>query len=143
AYGLDFEAIGESAMENDSLIDPEDFEFEKTGKTKTIAGYLCEEYMAETEEYSGSYWITQESVEGIGSFWGKNSSFLTKKMKSSNKDYFNKLPQGDILEITNQSKKDKSTMNMTMTNIDSSVSNTFVMADYPNMMMKGETSAKK
>src|SRR5690606_7186488 len=134
AYGLDFEAIGESAMENDTLINQEEIEFNKTGQTKTIAGHLCEEYTAETEEYTGSYWITQESVEGIGYFWGKNSQFLTKKMKSSNKDYFNKIPHGDILEITDQSKKDKSTLNITMTIIDSSVSNNFVMADYPNMM---------
>jgi len=141
SFGLDYQAIGETAMENDTLIHSEDFEFKKTGKTKTIAGHLCEEYYAETEEYTGSYWVTQQPVAGIGSFWGKNSPFLTKKMKSSNKNYFDKLPPGDILEINSKSKSDKSTMNMTMTNIDNSVSNSFVMADYPNMMA-GQTADK-
>src|SRR5690554_2201711 len=110
SFGLDYQALGETAMENDTLIHSEDFEFKKTGKSKTIAGHLCEEYYAETEEYTGSYWVTQQPVAGIGSFWGKNSPFLTKKMKSSNKNYFDKLPPGDILEITSNSKSDKSSM---------------------------------
>lgn len=137
AFGLDY-AIDEKILENDSLK-AEDIQFEKTGRTKTIAGYVCEEYKAESEEYVASYWATKESVTGFGSFWGKNSPFLTKKMKNSRKDYFEKLPEGDILEINSQSKKDKSTFDMTVKSLDTSTSTDFVMADYPNMM-KGETA---
>lgn len=34
--------------------------FKKTGKSKTIAGYKCEEYYFEDEEVMASYWITTE-----------------------------------------------------------------------------------
>ena len=141
AYGLDFGAIGESVVENDTVTSGEDFNFKKTGKSKTIAGYTCDEYTTASEEYTGSFWVTQESVGGFGSFWGKNNPFLSKKLKNADNHYFQNLPQGDILEMTSQSKVDKSSFKMTMTEIDHTVSNNFVMADYPNMMA-GQTAEK-
>jgi hypothetical protein len=136
AFGFD-DDVDESILKNDTL-EYENIKFEKTGRTKTIAGHLCEEYKAETDEYEAFYWATEEPL-GIGSFWGKNSPLLTKKMKNANKEYFEMLPEGDILEITSQSKKDKSTWNMTMTSLEASTSTSFVMADYPNMM-EGQTA---
>ncbi len=143
AYGLDFDAIGESAIENDAN-EPndsvEEFEFKKTGNSKTIAGYTCDEYTTETEEHTGSFWVARESVGGIGSFWGKNEAYFNKKLKDTD-NQFSKLPQGDILEITSQSKEDKSSFKMTMTDLDHAVPNKFVMADYPNVMA-GATAEK-
>lgn len=142
AFGLDWEALGETAYATDSLEEQaidQDFAFEKTGRSKTIAGHQCEEYLGETDEYQGSYWITKEPLEGISSFWGKNSPFLSQKMKSKNNGYFENLPEGNILEIHHQSKTDKSTMKMTMVEIDESNSQTFTMADYPGMLQAQET----
>lgn len=132
ALGLNYD-LHESIIENDTLSF-EDVQFEKTGRTKTIAGYPCDEYKAENEEYVAFYWATQDAIGGIGTFWGKNSSFLSKKMKTANKEYFERLPDGDILEITSQNKEDKTTWNMTMTSVDTSKATNFVMADYSNMM---------
>lgn len=139
AFGLDYD-VADHIPESDTLS-YKDIQFEKTGRTKTVAGHLCEEYKAEDEEYVASYWATKEPISGMASFWGKNSSFFTKKMKNTNKEYFDRLPEGDILEINSQSKKDKATWNMTMTNLDTSTSTSFVMADYPNMM-SGQTAEK-
>jgi len=138
---LGFDAdIEERILDSDSL-NLEDIKFEKTGNTKTIAGQLCEEYKAENEEGTASYWVSREPVAAFNSFWGKNSPFFTKRMKNANKEYFDNMPEGDILEITSQSKKDKSTWNMTMTSLDTSAPTSFVMADYPNMMA-GQTADK-
>lgn len=142
AFGLDWQAISDQVAEQDSLqLDAQDIQFTKTGKTKTIAGHLCEEYTGETEEYRGSYWVSKEQIPGMGSFWGKNSPFVSKKMKNKNPDYFNHLPEGNILEFTHQSKSDKSTGQMTMVDIDPSNASTFVMAEYPSMY-EGAQAAK-
>jgi hypothetical protein len=139
ALGFDAD-IEERILDNDTL-NLDDIKFEKTGNTKTIAGHLCEEYKAENEEGMASYWVSREPVKEFTSFWGKNSPFLTKRVKSANKEYFDKLPDGDVLEINSKSKTDKSTWIMTTKSLDTSSNTTFVMADYPNMMA-GTTAGK-
>lgn len=139
AYGLNWQALYEGGEYNDTLqLNEEDFTFEKTGNTKTIAGHLCEEYLGETEEYKGAYWITQEPIQGINTFWSKNSNFLNQRMKNKKGGYFDSMPDGNILEINHQSKTDQSSMHMVMVNIDESNATSFVMADYPNMMEAAE-----
>ena len=141
SMSLGFDADLEERILDADTLDLDDIEFKKTGNTKTIAGHLCEEYKAENEEGMATYWVSRQPVEAFNSFWGKNSPFLTKRLKNANKEYFDKLPDGDILEINSESKKDKSTWIMTMKSIDPSSSSTFVMADYPNMMA-GQTAGK-
>lgn len=141
AYGLDWQSIYDETDLKDSMaVQEEDLNFEKSGNTKTIAGHLCEEYISETVDYKGAYWITQEPIDGINSFWSKNSPFLNQKMKNKNEGYFDLMPEGNILEIDHQSKTDKTTMHMLMLNIDESDSHTFVMAEYPNIMAGAEAS---
>lgn len=143
AYGLDWQSLSEGVYASDSLeVDDQEFNFKKSGNTKNISGHLCEEYIGETEEYSGAYWITKEPIKGINSLWGKSSPFLSKKMQTKNEGYFDKLPEGNILEINHQSKTDKTTMKMSMVNIDESQSRNFVMAEYPNML-KGENTTSQ
>jgi hypothetical protein len=145
AYGLNWQGLYEIGEQNDTLqhndtleLNEEDFTFQKTGNTKTIAGHLCEEYLGETEEYKGAYWITQEPIEGINTFWSKNSTFLNQKMKNQDGGYFDSMPDGNILEINHQSKTDQSSMQMVMVNIDENNAISFEMADYPNMMQTAE-----
>ena len=139
AYGLNWQELYDKGEYTDTLLlNEKDFTFEKTGNTKKIAGHLCEEYLGETDEYKGAYWITQEPIEGMGTFWSKNSNFLNQRMKNKEGSYFDSMPEGNILEINHQSKTDQSTMKMVMVNIDESNSTSFVMADYPNMMQTAE-----
>lgn len=141
SMSLGFDADIEERILDADTLDLDDIRFEKTGNTKTIAGHLCEEYQAENEDGMASYWVSREPIAAFNSFWGKNSPFLTKRLKNANKEYFDNLPDGDILEINSKSKKDKSTWVMTMKSLDPSSSSTFVMADYPNMMA-GSTAEK-
>ncbi|HLT07166.1 MAG TPA: DUF4412 domain-containing protein [Cyclobacteriaceae bacterium] len=144
AFGFDATGLEEQVDTHTDNVKTEDFEnikFEKTGNTKTIAGYSCEEYRAENDEWVASYWISKDPIPVFASFWGKNSPYLTKRSKNANKEYFKNLPEGDILAIESQSKKDKTKWSMTTKKIDSSSSTSFVMADYPNMMA-GQTAKK-
>ncbi|WP_162141580.1 DUF4412 domain-containing protein [Lunatimonas lonarensis] len=141
AFGADWqqmmENMAEMADEEDEEIadnNMEDFSFEKTGKTKSILGYSCDEYVAKTEEMEASYWISKDPIEGLQSFWGNNSPFLAQRMKSEGTMGFNTFPAGSIMEMNFVSKTDKSTSTFTMVNIDTKSTHTFVMADYTNAL---------
>ena len=126
AFGFE-DAIGDTFL--DSIPDTQ---LEKTGRTKELLGYTCDEYKLEDEEYTAKYWISQEPIGGITSLWSKNSKFFTKKFKSKNPDYFSKLPEGHIMEMNYKSKEDDSTQNMLVTAINQNEKTSFVMKDYPN-----------
>lgn len=48
--------------ENEDSADEDAPEFKKTGRTKEILGYTCDEYIGEDDEYSTQMWISQEEV---------------------------------------------------------------------------------
>lgn len=41
-------------------VESQEYSMTATGNTKTIEGFLCEEYQIETEEQSGTVWMTKE-----------------------------------------------------------------------------------
>ena len=51
--------------------------FKKTGKTKNIAGYACEEYYFEDEESKISYWMTSELPKELWAKMGSSSVFTS------------------------------------------------------------------
>lgn len=51
-FAEDYEEIDDYSLYNDNL--------KKTGRTKTIAGFKCDEYSFEDEESKGSVWMTNE-----------------------------------------------------------------------------------
>lgn len=139
AFGSDWHSTLDNLAEtgqDDEKNDPYDLEnmtFEKTGKTKTILGYLCDEFTAKNDEMEASYWISREPIEGLQTFWGKNSPFLSERMKAENKMAFNQFPEGSLMEMHFVSTSDKSSSQFKMVNIDANESNTFDMAAYPNV----------
>ncbi|SEJ46405.1 protein of unknown function [Cyclobacterium xiamenense] len=138
AFSIDWGGMME-AVESDPGAESESFDasditFEKTGNTKDILGYTCEEYRVVSEDTEGNYWISQDPIAGLESFWSKNSPFVTKKMKEENQEYFNNLPKGNILEMDFASKEDQSRSQMKMIEIDTNRANHFELADYPNVM---------
>ncbi len=144
AFGLDWQKMMEGAEEMEveeetpETVDWDEFKFEKTGKTKTILGYSCEEYIAKNEEMEAVYWISSNPIEGLQSFWGKNSPFITQRMQAENQEYFNKFPDGSVMEMIFVSQEDKSSTSITMVNIDVDESNTFLMEAYPNVMKQNQ-----
>lgn len=144
AFGLDWqkmmEGVEDMEVEEESSdpVDWDEFKFEKTGKTKTILGYSCEEYIAKNEEMEAVYWISTTPIEGLQAFWGKNSPFITQRMQAENQEYFSKLPEGSVMEMNFVSQEDKSSTSFTMVNIDVNAATTFVMDAYPNVMKQNQ-----
>ena len=74
---------------------------EKTGKSKTIAGLNCEQYLSESKSEEGEYWV----AEGEASAMDGMMKLLVKAIPSlqANKD---KMPDGVTAELISTSKKD-------------------------------------
>ena len=112
-YGIGafFQTLGETYEEEVDLTDsPETYlanpNVKKTGRTKTIAGYKCEEYTYNDEESESEIWITKD-------------------LKMNTQDYFSTLFKtslysqgigwGYMMEVSSHDKQtgDKSTMKVT------------------------------
>lgn len=143
AYRLDaatLESITDKAIDEQEE-DPE-FSFKKTGNTKTIHGYSCEEYQVTSKDGEGFYWMTSASIGGYSSFWGSNSPFLKGKAKDRYAQQFKSMPQGNLIEM-NYINKDGSTLEMKVTEINESAPVLYQMSDYPNMMAAMEEQQKE
>ncbi len=135
AYSMDWNAMMSAAMENDTIQESmESLEITKTGNTKSIMGYTCDEYKTENEDMLAYYWVSQEPIDGYASYWSKNNFMFNQQMKSKYSDYYNKLPDGDVLEITYTDKNSKETTSMKIVDINTSTAHNFTMADYNNIM---------
>lgn len=146
AFAHDYADMGTLLTEEeDDYEDDKDFsdamenvDFKKTGNTKVILGYDCEEYLIETDEYVSNYWVTKEALVGSESFWTQNNPFLTSRVRTENPDLFNNMPKGSMMEAYMVSKIDKGKIEMKVTEIDLNRKTKFDMDDYPSMtaMMK-------
>lgn len=96
-------------------------EVKKTGKTKKIAGYKCEQYTYNTEEEDSEFWISRE-------------------LKTSERDFFSTLFKTSVLTygmgygyVMESNSKDKLTGDvdkMLVTRVDNNTNSTFDLASY-------------
>lgn len=134
AYKLDFDSIQEDSALADSIsLEQGDITVEKTGKTKTILGYSCEEYFIKTEDGEGFYWVTEEPIGGYTSFWSQNSPFANSQTQEKYAKQFKNVPKGNFMEMY-WTATDGSKMDMRVIEIEESNAKTFQLADYPNIM---------
>jgi hypothetical protein len=130
AYKLDFDdVLDDSAVS----VEESNFKIEKTGNTKDILGYTCDEYFVKSEDGQGTYWITEDLINGSSSFWSSNSPFASSKMQEKYADHFANMPKGNFMEMDFTS-TDGSEVMMKVIDIQASQPKTFKMSDYPNMM---------
>lgn len=59
-----------AAKQSSSPSSQPTFEFKKTGRSKTVAGYRCEEYVYTSDESKGEYWISTEAPAALNA-WGQ------------------------------------------------------------------------
>ncbi|MFK7787121.1 MAG: DUF4412 domain-containing protein [Crocinitomicaceae bacterium] len=66
AISMDFmtDKVNEAAgdYQDSAYVEGEDYTIQKTGRTKTIAGYTCEEYIIETDDIHMNTWYTDEII---------------------------------------------------------------------------------
>jgi hypothetical protein len=130
AYKLDFDQVID---DSDILEEDLDYSIKKTGNTKDILGYSCEEYHMKSEDGEGNYWITEELINDSSSFWSGNSPFATSKMQEKYADHFANMPKGNFMEMDFKS-TDGSEVIMKVVDIQASAPQIFLMSEYPNMM---------
>jgi hypothetical protein len=134
AYSYDYASLGDMDLEGNWDGETQAVTFKKTGNTKSIKGYTCEEFQMETEDGTANYWISSTPVQGNTSLWSESNPYWSKNTKYSNPEIFKNMPKGNIFEVDYKSKTDKSSMLMTVVEIDEKASQTFNMKDYPNIM---------
>ncbi|MFN3918185.1 MAG: DUF4412 domain-containing protein [Flavobacteriales bacterium] len=106
-----------------STENEKEVKFRKTGKTKTILGYLCEEYIIEDEESTTEMWMTKDvdlNLAQVMGFMGQNQ----KGKKNSTTTYPKDAPQGFMMETitTNKKNNEKSIMKVIEVNKNKSTS---------------------
>lgn len=125
-YGIKF---FDDAIEDDSEAyeeESEDAEFydpryKKTGRTKTISGYKCEEYAYNTEEEKGSFWVTKEAE------WKANDTFSAIFKAGL---YSHGIYNGMMMESESIDKETGEKNMMQVTELDDAASIRFVPGDY-------------
>lgn len=134
AYKLDLDGMTDMTDEEiDQNIEEKDVVLEKTGNTKDILGYTCEEYHVKSEDGEGYYWTTTEPIDGVNSFWGMNSPFMKKGAQEKYQKHFKDIPNGNFMEMTYTS-TDGSKVDMKVIEIEPDSPKSFTSADYPNVM---------
>jgi hypothetical protein len=100
--------------------------FKKTGKSKTIAGYKCDEYYYEDEEDMVSYWMTSDLPAELWSKMGTTSAFATVSTGRTN---------GFVMESDQQQKASKERSHMIVKEVNRKQSKTFSTVGYTIMTM--------
>jgi hypothetical protein len=128
AYGMDDdvsdETINETSENNTSgseVAQGENPLLKKTGKTKTISGYKCEEYKYDDKNISARLWITKDLK------WD-NHGLLQKAFSVS--IYSNAVPNGFLMESETKDKTTGNKILFRVTEINKNTTATFNMADY-------------
>ncbi|MDF1572491.1 MAG: DUF4412 domain-containing protein [Bacteroidales bacterium] len=127
------EAIAEEAEEDTAEGDAatEDaYKAYKTGKTKNILGYTCEEYLIEDENETVTMWITRDLNKEMKKTYMKNSTFTGLFSYAYYTD-------GVVMEYIIEDKKDGDKSVMTVTDIDLSKKSSFNTMGYTIMDMSG------
>jgi len=138
AYSMDMKVFEEIETQ-DPKEDFGEVDFRKTGNTKTILGYKCDEYIAEDEEGITYSWITEEKTGIAMNLWDMDSPFGSKNMKSQKTPpHMGKMPTGSMMEMRFESKKNQSTAHYLIKDIDKNFSKTIEMAEYPNIMIASQ-----
>jgi hypothetical protein len=126
-YGMGafFSSIGETYEEENLAETPEAYlanpNVKKTGRTKTIAGYKCEEYKFTDEETESEVWITQDLKMNTQDFF--STLFKTNL-------YARGVPWGYMMEATSLDKESGDKSIMQVTRVDANSNKRFNMADY-------------
>lgn len=127
-YGIGsfMQSMGESYDEDIDLSDtPETYlanpNVKKTGKTKTIAGYKCEEYIYSDDETESEIWITKDLKMNTQDFF---STLFKTSM------YSHGFGWGYLMESTSINKRNGEKSTMKVTKVDKNSNVKFSMNDY-------------
>ena len=131
-YGFDVEGLTGTGFDTEAYEDLEDVDMtsparnphvEKTGRTKTIEGYRCEEYRYDNpeDETKASFWISKD-VNIM------TRDFMSTMLKSAT--YSHGMPWGFIMESESENTETGERTVMRVTDIDTNAAKHFSMGGY-------------
>lgn len=120
-----------SLYETEETEEAPEMDFRKTGRTRTILGYRCEEYLAEDEDGRYEFWVTNDDDFNIfGAFSAMSSA--NKKGSASTTPY----PSGMTMEMRSTEKNGES-MLLEVTAVNKNKKQTISTQGYQVMSMGG------
>jgi len=134
AMKMDYDKV--QGMVDDEAVDQMEqpgYSITKTGNSKTILGYHCEEYLVKTEDGDGNYWVTEKPIEGFSMFSPQSNPMISSKTIERYSSMFSSAPKGSFMEMIFTDKEGAVT-DMKVVELETSSSQKFQMSDYPNMM---------
>lgn len=98
----------------------------KTGKTKTILGYNCNEWVSESDDWTTSMWVSETMpIASQGFYEVMTETFKKQRLSMAISDM-----KGMMLEMNGTSKKDGSTFSMICTEMNPNQTTAFSTAGY-------------
>jgi len=127
AMGIDPEALAEDAEESAEESEVNPYKAHKTGKTKTILGYLCDEYLAEDETSEARMWVSEKLGKQV------RREMLNNQQTFGAAFYHAAYMDGMVLEYDLLDKDDGERTVMLVTNIDLNHSHSISTRSYAVM----------
>ncbi len=136
-YGFkDYNQTSETSAETADVPDPAGYNsnLRKTGRSKKILGYTCDEYEYEDETSKASYWITNDLKMESG-------DYMSNIFKTS--VYSHGMPWGYMLECNSTDKSSGDKSDYVVTDINPKANKKILLSEYQitnfgNMMMPAE-----
>ena len=135
ATTIDPETMAEEAeaYEEESEVDPDPFNYKKTGKTKMILGYSCDEYLVEDEASEVHMWVSEKLGKEMRKEWLNNKQTFGAMFTQAN------ALNGMVMEYDLLDKEDGKKMVMQVTKIDLNHSHKVSTDGYTIMSMNMQT----
>ena len=115
---MDFDHTEEDALPENVISHPN---VKKTGKTKTIAGYKCEQYTYVDDETESEFWMTDALTSS-------STDFFSTLFKTSL--YTHGMGWGYVMESVSKDKRTGDTHTMRVTEVDSNSRQSFNLSAY-------------
>lgn len=134
AMKMDYDKMQEMVdEESEEQLDTQDYTITKTGNSKSILGYTCEEYVVTTEDGTGNYWITEKPIDGFSMFSPQSNPMISTKTMDRYTSMFSNAPKGTFMEMI-FTDKDGTVTDMKVVELETNSPRKFQISDYPNMM---------
>jgi hypothetical protein len=134
---MEYEKVQELVDEEaEKQLENPEYKLTKTGNTKTILGYDCEEWMVVSEDGEGRYWITEKPIDGLSIFSPQSNPMISNKTMERYTSMFSNAPKGSFMEMI-FTDTDGTVTDMKVIEINTNSPKKFSLAEYPNMLSEG------
>jgi hypothetical protein len=117
-----------NSAETEEVQDYSNINFTKTGKTKTILGYKCDEYLSKDENTESHFWITNQLLF-------KSGSALNKMNQMNNAYSLGQFPGGFVMEMNSKNLQDKTSSTFKVVEINENKTNKISTKGYQLIKM--------